>query len=354
MNESVYKATPADGAEILRILESSAAQGSMELLYTRRPDAYSSYMNEPGEARVFVSRDGERIVGTCAELIRDVYIGGELRKAAYICGLKKDADYDGSVGFGVRLLKDFCRPDIEFYYCSVVSENTDAQNMFEKSRRIISMEPFADYTTYILSSNIRIKTSKHRLTFRRATQEDEVELLAFLNREGSKKDLFPAFTSYDQFPNLSIHDFYLLTEGDRILCAAALWNQTGYKQYVVKQYRGFMKAARLFNPLISMLRYIRLPKENTSLDFPMLSFFLCQNDSEIHARIFLHEIIAQIRRSYGMFVIGLPGGHFLTPILEKLPSIHFDTKLYRIILPWSTSPFITPDVRQLQPECGLL
>ena len=64
MSRSIYEASPSDGREILRILESSAAKGAIELLYTRRPDAYESYMKEAGEARVFVSRDGERTVGS--------------------------------------------------------------------------------------------------------------------------------------------------------------------------------------------------------------------------------------------------------------------------------------------------
>ena len=42
MSESTYLASPEDGKEILRILESSGAKGSIELIYTRRPDAYAS------------------------------------------------------------------------------------------------------------------------------------------------------------------------------------------------------------------------------------------------------------------------------------------------------------------------
>ena len=56
MNESKYAASASDGKEILRILESSAAKGNIELIYTRRPDAYESYRKESGEARVFISR----------------------------------------------------------------------------------------------------------------------------------------------------------------------------------------------------------------------------------------------------------------------------------------------------------
>ncbi len=141
MSESKYLASASDGKEILRILESSAAKGSIELIYTRRPDAYESYRKESGEARVFVSRNGDRVIGTCAEIVREVYIGGEICKAAYVCGLKKDAEYDGGVGLGARFLRDLRRDDIDFYFCSVVADNAHAQRMFEKSRRLIEMKP---------------------------------------------------------------------------------------------------------------------------------------------------------------------------------------------------------------------
>ena len=354
MSESKYQASPSDGKELLRILESSAAKGSIELVYTRRPDAYESYMKEAGEARVFVSKDGERTVGTCAELVRDVYIGGEKCKAAYVCGLKKDALYDGGIGFGAEFIRGLQNDDIDYYYCSVVSGNTEAQKMFENSSHSISMKPITEYKTYIFSPKVKIKSQKHSLLFRKATEDDIPMITEFLNAEGRKKDLFPVFTSPDQFYSLSSKDFYLLSDGNNILAAAALWNQTEYKQYIVKKYRGLMKLAHTANPLLSALKYITLPMENEPLDFPMLSFFVSRDDSEEYYRIFLSEITREISRSYGMFVIGLSKGHFAAPVLNKLPSISFETRLYEIKFPWSSQSYKTPDQNKIHPECGLL
>ncbi|MBE6609928.1 MAG: hypothetical protein E7634_04605 [Ruminococcaceae bacterium] len=354
MNESKYAASASDGKELLRILESSAAKGNIELIYTRRPDAYESYMKESGEARVFISRDGERAVGTCAEIVREVYIGGEAKKAAYICGLKKDADYEGGVGFGARFIRELQRDDVDFYYCSVVAENTDARKMFEKSRRLLEMNHISGYKTYIMSPRVRIKAPKRELIFRQANESDRRKLIGFLNTEGKKRDMFPVIKTLDEFYNLSAEDFYLLLDGERIVAAAALWKQTEYKQYVVKKYRGIMRLARVANPILSALRYIRLPKENAPLDFPMLSFFLCENDSEEYFRIFLSEIKREIAKAYGMFVIGLNEGHFAFPILEKLPSVSFETNLYEIRFPWSGQKYKSPDPQRSFFECGLL
>ena len=354
MSESKYSASASDGKEILQILESSAAKGNIELIYTRRPDAYASYMKESGEARVFISRDGERAIGTCAEVIREVYIGGEICRAAYVCGLKKDAEYDGSVGFGARFIRDLQRDDIDFYFCSVVAENTDARRMFEKSRRLLEMKQTVGYKTYILSPKVKVNAKKHSFTFRRATESDTDRLIEFLNAEGKKKDMFPVVKSFDAFYNLRAEDFYMLLDGESILATTALWNQTEYKQYVVKRYGKIMKLARVFNPLLSAFRYIKLPKENAPLNFPMLAFFLCKNDNTDNYLIFLDEIKREVSKKYGMFVFGLPDGHFARPYADKLPSISFETKLYEITFPWSEQTYKTPDPKKMFFECGLL
>ena len=354
MSESKYLASANDGKEILRILESSAAKGNIELIYTRRPDAYESYMKEAGQARVFISRDGEHAVGTCAEVIREVYIGGRVCRAAYVCGLKKDAEYDGGIGFGARFIRDLQCDDIDFYFCSVVAENTDARRMFEKSRRLLEMKQTVGYKTYILSPKIKVKAKKHSFTFRRATEDDKEILIDFLNAEGKKKDMFPVIKSFDEFYNLGIEDFYLLLDGERIVATAALWNQTEYKQYVVKRYGRIMKIARIFNPLLSAFCYIKLPKENQSLDFPMLAFFLCKDDNTENYMIFLNEIKRKISKKYGMFVLGLSDGHFARPFADKLPSISFETMLYEIKFPWSEQTYKTPNPQNSFFECGLL
>ncbi len=354
MSELKYKASATDGRDILQILESSAAKGNIELLYTRRPDAYESYMKESGEARVFVSRAGDRTIGTCAEIIRQVYVNGDICKAAYICGLKKEAAYNGGIGFGARFIRELWRDDIDCYYCSVVSDNKDAQKMFKKSRRIVSMKPITEYTTFILNTKIKVRSTIHDLTFRQATENDLEPLIEFLNKQGRKNDLFPVITSLEQFHNLTHENFYILSKDNQIVATAALWNQTGYKQYIVKKYRRIMKLARIANPILSLLGYIKLPKENVTLDFPMLSFFVSENDNPEYYRIFLNEVKSEISKKYKMFVIGLPKNHFAWQIFNSLPSIHFDTTIYEIAFPCGKQGYKKVNADNIYPECALL
>ena len=188
MSKENLIANSEDGKEILRILESSAADGNIELIFSRRPDAYASYMKESNDVRVFISKKQNRAVSTCSEIIRDLYINGEINKTAYICGLKKDAKYDG-FGFGSKFFRELYRDDIDRYFCSVLADNNNAIKMFSKKRSIISLNRITDYKTYIINPNIKFKSQKHSYDFCKATKNDVPELLNFLNNEGKKKDL---------------------------------------------------------------------------------------------------------------------------------------------------------------------
>ncbi|MBQ9779733.1 MAG: hypothetical protein IJW00_02190 [Clostridia bacterium] len=354
MRGDKYLARPEDGQAILDILESSASKGGIELLYTRRPDAYASYMKEFGEARVFVSRRGDRLAGTCAELVRDVYINGQPAKAAYLCGLKKQVAPGEHAGFGPDLFFALQRDDIDFYYCSVVKENGAARHMLEGNHRLLRVSPLADFRTYMLSPKVRIKAPVYDYIFRQATPDDHEALLAFYRAQGQNKDLFPVISAFEDFQGLSIRNFYLLLRGKEILAAGALWRQSDYKQYVVKAYRGVMKGARALNPLLSLLGYIKLPPRDVPLDFPMLSFFLCRDDDEAAQRVFLKEMVREVRKTDEMFVIGLPREHAVSLVLDKVPNLHFDTTLYEISFPWSQRPNNKVRAHHIFPECGLL
>ncbi len=355
MSRVLCPAAPGDGKRILEILEASPAKGSIELLYTRRPDAYDSYQKESDGAFVYVAKEGERIVGTVAELTRRVYIGGEKKKAAYICGLKKDIDHPGAVNWGKALFRELVKDDVDSYFCSVVSDNTEIHELFGRRRRkTANAESLGRYTTYMLAPRFRFKTDSGDYVFARARREDEPELLEFLNSQGRKKDLFPVIESPEQFTDLGIEDFYILKNGEGIIAAGALWEQSGYRQYIVKRYRGVMKLARCLNPMLSALGYIRLPRENENIRFPMLSFFISKDDNEEYYKAFLNRIVPEIKKSYDMFVIGTPGSYFADAIYKKLKSIHFDTEIYSVefVLGGGRTQGISRD--RLWLECGLL
>lgn len=349
-----FSAQPTDGRAILDILESSASKGDIELIYTRRPDAYASYMKESGGARVFVSRHDGKAVGTCAEIVRDVYIGGKPCKAAYICGLKRHSGYNGHIGFTPGFIESLYVEDVKLHYCSVVADNDSVINTFERLKRIVSAKPVTRYTTYILNTRVRIKRRGGSLEFRQASACDLQGIIEFLNTEGKKHDLFPCVSDIGDFCGLRVEDFYLLTENGEIKAIGALWNQSEYKQYVVKRYGGVYRLAKRLSPLLSALGYIRLPKENLPLCFPTLSFLLCKDNSEDYFCEFFNRIMQKAQETYGMLILGLPSRHFAEKHIKSLRSISFDTLIYSISFPRRGEGENIKQLNNASFECALL
>ena len=90
MSQIVEEATIEDGQRILEIIESSPAKGRMQIIYTRRPNAYDSYQKESQDVDVFVMKEDNHVFATVVNIVRDVYIDGTIKRLSYISGLKRD------------------------------------------------------------------------------------------------------------------------------------------------------------------------------------------------------------------------------------------------------------------------
>ena len=354
MSESSYDARKEDGPEISRLLESPVDAGLIQAIYTRRPDAYESYRREFGESRVFVFRKDARVIGTCAQIIRDVYVNGKVKRSAYICGLKKDSEYNGHLSAGLRFFRTFQRPDIDFYYCAVVSNNKDAVEKFEKKRGFMSVKCITTYDTYFVDPKVKTKERPNDYTFRQASEKDTASILAFLKEEGMKKDLFPVVTSLDDFYNLHIEDFYILEDEQEIKACAAIWNTTSYKQLTITKFKGIMKLARLLNPLLSLLAFPTFKKENESYDYPILSFFLSKDDNKDYYEIFFHRIKKEIKKNYRVFAVGVPRNHPVASMLKNLPKIAGESTIYEVELSGQREEPLSFDTEHIATEFALL
>ena len=88
----IYRsATPADGSEMLRLIEYHPSNGDMNILYTRRPDAYKSYLLECPDAKMILCVNNDnRVLAQCICLPRKLYINREVRMVGYVTGLHKE------------------------------------------------------------------------------------------------------------------------------------------------------------------------------------------------------------------------------------------------------------------------
>lgn len=334
MDKAKFLAKKEDGKQIAELLESNAGNGQIVVAYTRRPDAYESYMREAGDVKVFVDKENGECIKTFAEITREVYIDKKIHKVGYICGLKKKASHEGFSLSDYAMFKNIKDENVNMHYCCVLNDNTYMQNMMKKNRKLLKTDIVSLLTTYMFNPNVKIKITDNNYVFRKAKISDTEKLIKYLNDEGSKKDLFPVIKTIDQFYNLKIDDFYLLLDNDNIICVGSLWDVTPYKQYTIKKYSKFLKFIRIFNPILSALKYISLPKENEPIPFPFISFLLSKDDIKENYIIFLSQIIKVAAEKYNVVGIALPKNHGLNETMKKIKNVSFGSLILSVSFSW--------------------
>lgn len=330
MKTIVVDAMAEDGLEMLELIEGKSSGGAFELVYTKRPDAYSSFKKESENVKIGLIKDSfGKIAVQFACVVRSFYINGEEKKVGYVCNVRRRDDYKGILNW--KRMSDYVK-DIgcDLYLCSFLSENKKSLEIFTRKKRSCFPDLFrvSDYTTFIINPKV-IKVEKNIGNFRKATKEDLPKIHRFINDEGRKYNFAPVVNNIEkEFSDLTLDNCYLTERNGEILAFGALWNQTSYKQYIVKKYNGYMKYLKALSKLSELLGYIQVPKENETLKFPTLSLFYAKNNNRDYYKSFLYNISREVMKEYKFFVIGISGNNPNIDIFKRYKSLNFQSEIY--------------------------
>ncbi len=352
MINKVEEAGIEDGVEMLEIIESESSGGIIELVYTRRPNAFESYKKENKESKIAIIRDKEGKIAFQAACIPGCYnVDGKSVTAGYVGGIRKRNDYSGVINW-MNVVDFIEKQGLSIYLCSFLSGNEATEKMFYKKRSFIpELVPLCNYTTYIINPKIFKNSLPKGLTFRSINCDDLENVHQFLRREGMKYNFSPVINNITEFYGLSLDDCYILEKRGEILAFGALWNQKGFKQYIVKGYSRTIKMIQKFSFVSGILGYIEIPEEGKELDFPMLSFFYSLEGNMEYYSCFLNQIAQIIKKNYKMFVIGISSDDPADNLYKKIRTINFKSKIYCADF---TEEFYFELTKSKHIECGLL
>jgi len=357
-------ATAADSAEILCLLEENVFPGNISLIYTRRPDAYRSFMAEGQEAHLMVCRDTQegRIAALGAHAVHECLIEGRPEKVVYLFGLRFRREYMAKrvmlslPGAYRSAIERFREQGVRYFLTVILGDNLPAQRLLTKKRSHMPRHTFlGPYHTLTFLTRRGALSLPDSCRFRRATPEDRAALEDFLTAEGGRCDLFPSRIGdlFGRHPELSWESFYLLTDRQgTILACGAAWDQVSYKQYIVAGYGGKLRWLQLVSPLLRPLGYPSMPKPSTMLRFFLLAFWCVKDKREEYLKWFL-DGLARTAREYPYFVVGVPHAHPLGPALNGWRFLGYDSHIYLV------GDHVTPDDverlrKSLYLECGWL
>jgi hypothetical protein len=149
---------------------------------------------------------------------------------------------------------------------------------------------------------------------RHAALEDVERICIFLNREMARFAFAPVWhpewlLSPTHSRGLSPSDFLLAEERGEITGCVALWNQTSFKQTVV---RGYVPWLRRLRPLVNLLTpvtgTIPLPQVGSPFSHAYLSHFAAR-DNAIALRLMTEGCLAARRAGYSYVTTGFGSRH---------------------------------------------
>lgn len=252
MTPRVEFAAPGDDEGIRRLLRRQTMPGRVRLAFCREPDFSTGCAVTGDDHRILVARapDAREIVGVACRSIRHVFLDGQERRLGYFGQLRIDERFRGRwlVSRGFAMLEQLDRDDpVPAYLASIVEGNEEASGVLVRSRRP-SYPQFCEITRYRTLAIPTRRPKAHAAADRDIVplSTDQLpDVVRFLRTEGARRQLFPAWTeerlrTLGRF-GLPLGDVLIARRQGTIVGTMALWDQSGYKQSIVRGYSGWLK-----------------------------------------------------------------------------------------------------------------
>jgi hypothetical protein len=286
-------ATPADDELIRGLLRREPVPGRIAISHEREPD-FSRGCDATGDnATVLVARDLDTgvIAGVACRSEREVYVNGAPARLGYLGQLRIDRRYRGRwlVSRGFSMLKELHNRDpLPGYLAAVTAGNREAEGILVKTgrKRFPTFHPVARYYTLALPVSRATSGVAPRVSsVVSATANDIPEIVRFLQTSGPRRQFFPVWSearliSLTTRLGLRIEDIQIAWRSGRIAGVIGLWDQSAYKQDVVRAYAGWLRlAAPLYNAGAPCFGRPRLPKTGERIRSGFAVFNCIEQDS---------------------------------------------------------------------------
>ena len=269
MSIHIGLATPADDVHIRGLLRREPVPGRIAISFEREPDFSTGCATTGENPTVLVARDLDTgvIAGVACRSEREVYVNGTPTRLGYLGQLRIDRRYRGRwlVSRGVSLLKQLHdRDPLPGYLAAVTVDNREAEGILVRKgrRNFPAFHPVATYCTLALP----VRRASPVSSVASATAGDIPEIVRFLQTSGSRRQFFPVWTEEKLISlttrfGLRVEDIQIARRSGRIAGLIGLWDQSAYKQDVVRSYSGWFRlAVPLYNASAPWHRRPRLPK----------------------------------------------------------------------------------------------
>ena len=278
--------------------------GDMVLSFERSPSYLTGAHIQTETPRIFLCVDNgnDQVVGIFNIGLRRIIFEQKIKEVPYFCDLRIHPDFQN----GTLLLKIIrqinlhCKDLNQIPAITVVfADNHKMTSMI--ARRLASSQksdtPYyhevANIETHIFRS---ISCKKHEFQIRIA-HENDIEAMMILQKQIHTPSYTPFYDFHEMkqtpyFHGLSISDFYLAFDGNKLCGYCGIWDLSNIKQTKVLAYHGWMKLfRRLYNNVLPrFFNFPYLPQPGDQLNTRSIHAISIQDRSPIIFKALLHHI----------------------------------------------------------------
>ena len=343
-------ATPEDDPALRRLLRENPMPGSLALSYEREPNYFIAARMEGRFSQTLVNVEDATgaFLGMGSRVIRPMTLNGQVRELGYMGHLRVDQKRPWGMGLAQEVARSFrayheLHQDgrVPFYLMSVISDNLAAIRLLTSGLPgMPHTVKYARMYTYIIAPRHRKPEIRLRegLRLLRGNRDLVPGIMDCLQRNAVLKQFSPYWSSEDLFtseatPGLQPEDFFVISNDGRVAGCLALWNQTGYKQMVVRGYGGNLARWRwAVNLLAKVVDVPSLPQVGSPVQSCFASHLaIDDNDRPVFSALLRAVYNETIQRKMNYFTIGISAADPLRKLLTKsYLHITYPSQLYLV------------------------
>lgn len=281
-------ATPADDADVRRLLRENPMPGAISISLEREPDALAATAIEGDEHHTIVARDERtgRLIAMGSVSVRERYINGRPTRVGYLGQLRLDHRCRPRASVilgGYRFFRELHeRLGVRLYLTSIAADNDTARRLLERSLPgMPTYRPLCDFVTLVFRR--RRRPHEGNLIVRQGTPQ-LVPIICELLNESAARHQFAPTSSPSLLDSLRAHGlqpqhFRVMFEDDRALACAAVWDQRRTRQAVIRRYPPALRLARMpLNLLAPLTRLPSLPPLGKPIPLALVSHLATPSD----------------------------------------------------------------------------
>jgi hypothetical protein len=339
-------ADPRDDASIRRLVKRQPVPGRITVAFEREPDFSLGCAVTGDDCRILVARtaeDGE-VVGVACRSARHVFVNGREQRLGYLGQLRVDERFRGRwlVSRGFSLLRQLHDVDpVPAYLISIIGGNPEATAVLVEKRRksFPSFHEVADYCTLAIDAHRPKAPLVCDACISPADPNQLAEVADFLRTHGKRRQFFPVWNE-EALHNLTAlglrtKDLRTARRGKEIVGVIGLWDQSAYKQTVVRGYSGWLKAAApLWNSSAGWFGRSALPRPGEKLLSAYAGLICVANDDAAVFGGLLREIynLASLR-GFSYLLVGLDARDPFLPVAKAYAHVFYPSRFY--LAEWS-------------------